>query len=407
MLPWYRLLLAGLVLLALTHSPVLAAGPMIEEIGFNAISAQEENISFKLNGPHLPKIFSIKNGQPRVVFDFPGVGYPGTRPRSIATKGNLVQLIRVGVHQEPAAKTRVVFDLVTTSSLDVKHQFDEATNTLTITIFQVGPGEAKSPPKVAAKKEGKKTASEPPLAQTPVPAAVVVDELPAGDQAPGAVQKQGSTTETPSSADVTQPAPLGLEPVPPTPAAAVPAKKAAKDKSPEITQAQDAKSSPPPAATGAKTSARPVPPTLTDQPSAPTATGGGAPPLLKNISFDANSSRGEMILFYLNEFYPPIVFGVEQGLPKVICDFMNTKSAPEVGSQIEAKGKHVEHIRVAQHQNPDKLRVVIDLAPGSNYDLQQVFFKEDNIFVIIVNQLGDNKGKTGAEATPSGSKDKK
>ncbi len=407
MLPWYRLLLAVLVALALLHSPVLAAGPMIEEIGFKAVSAQEENISFKLNGPHLPKIFSIKNGQPRVVFDFPGVGYPGTRPRSIATKGNLVQLIRVGVHQEPAAKTRVVFDLATTSSLDVKHQFDEATNTLTITIFQVGPGEAKSPSKAAAKKEGKKAASEPPPAQPPVPAAVVGGAVPAGDQIPGAAQEQGRTQETPSAADVTQPAPLSLEPVPTAPAAAVPAKTAAKDKGPEITPAQDTKSPSPPAAPGVKTSARPVPPTLTDQPSAPTATEGGTPQLLKNISFDANSSRGEMILFYLNDFYPPIVFGVEQGLPKVICDFMNTKAAPEVGPQIEAKGKHVKNIRVGQHHNPDKLRVVIELVPGSKYDLQQVFFKEDNIFVIIVNQLGDTKGKTGTETPPAGSKGKK
>ena len=32
-----------------------------------------------------------------------------------------------------------------------------------------------------------------------------------------------------------------------------------------------------------------------------------------------------------------------------------------------------------------RFRVTLELVPNKNYDLQQVFFKEDNLFVIIVN----------------------
>ena len=31
--------------------------------------------------------------------------------------------------------------------------------------------------------------------------------------------------------------------------------------------------------------------------------------------------------------------------------------------------------------------MVIDLEPNHSYDLQQVFFKDDNLFVIIVNTI--------------------
>ncbi|OQX18880.1 MAG: hypothetical protein BWK76_06270 [Desulfobulbaceae bacterium A2] len=405
MMSWYRFLLTCLPLLALLHVNALAAGPLIEEISFNAVSPQEETITFKLNGPHIPKIFSIKNGQPRVVFDFPDVGYKGGLPRTIAGKGGLVQAIRVGLHPAPAAKTRVVLDLVTSTSLDVKHQFNETTNTLVITIIQLDASAAKPSTKVPVQKDVKKTPPESPAEQPPVPKAVTGSALPVAPEPPPSLpqQEQAGPPAQQDAADIIQPAPLVVGP-PPGAAGETAAKTTAAAKGKVSSAAPETTRTVTPPAPGG-TSARPTPPTLSDAPAG--AAGSTTPPLLKNISFDANSSRGEMILFSLNDFYPPIVFGLEQGLPKVVCDFMNTKAAPEVSTHLETKGKHVEHIRVAQHQNPDKLRVVIDLVPNKNYDLQQVFFKEDNMFVIIVNLLNDSTGKTDvvpARQAPQGKK---
>ncbi len=108
---------------------------------------------------------------------------------------------------------------------------------------------------------------------------------------------------------------------------------------------------------------------------------------LLEISFDSSSNKGEMVIFRLNDFYPPTVSAIEEETPRVLCDFMDMQLGSEVNEEIAAKGKYVQRIRTARHGNPDKIRVVLDLSPDRDYDLQQVFFKNDNLFVLIVNEL--------------------
>ena len=93
-------------------------------------------------------------------------------------------------------------------------------------------------------------------------------------------------------------------------------------------------------------------------------------------------------MFKLNGFHPPAVHGVEEGIPRVICDFNNAKLGSATKKQIKANGQHVKVIRTSVTKKPEKVRVVIDLEPNRSYDLQQVFFKDDNLFVIIVNTIG-------------------
>jgi hypothetical protein len=52
-----------------------------------------------------------------------------------------------------------------------------------------------------------------------------------------------------------------------------------------------------------------------------------------------------------------------------------------------ANGNYVEQIRIVEHQDPEKIQVVVDLYPDQDYDLQQVFFRKDNLFVLIINKL--------------------
>jgi hypothetical protein len=111
---------------------------------------------------------------------------------------------------------------------------------------------------------------------------------------------------------------------------------------------------------------------------------------LLEISFDNSSNKGEMVIFRLNDFYPPAVSAIEEEeTPRVLCDFMDMQLAGEVNKEILAKGKYVQRIRTGRHGNPDNIRVILDLTPDKNYDLQQVFFKNDNLFVLIVNELSE------------------
>ena len=111
---------------------------------------------------------------------------------------------------------------------------------------------------------------------------------------------------------------------------------------------------------------------------------------LLEISFDNSSNKGEMVIFRLNDFYPPAVSAIEEEeTPRVLCDFMDMQLAGEVNKEILAKGKYVQRIRTGLHGNPDNIRVILDLTPDRDYDLQQVFFKNDNLFVLIVNELSE------------------
>ena len=99
-----------------------------------------------------------------------------------------------------------------------------------------------------------------------------------------------------------------------------------------------------------------------------------------------------MVLFRLNEFSPPTVSAIEKDNPRVLCDFMATNIDSSVQKTILTNGKYIERIRTAMHHDPEKVRIVLDLSPNRDYDLQQIFFRNDNLFVLIVNDLASNQG---------------
>ncbi|MGX9726247.1 MAG: AMIN domain-containing protein [Candidatus Electronema sp. VV] len=281
--------------------PALAA--QLEDIRFEAVSANEERVHFRLNQPVEPHSFPMKDGSPRMVFDFSGTSVSKRIKNSLETKGALIQRVRVGLHEN---KTRVVLDLV--PGRQVK-SFKEGGSILTVVVH-----DARVQP------EPRKAAAAPP------PAAAIWS--PTAEKAPEI--KPPVVRQTAS-----------LPPVKEQP-------------------------------TQAKPSA-------------------GAPPdtVLSTVIFDKNSNRGEMVMFRLNKFHPPVVFGLEEKKPRVVCDFQGTAAGERLPESIPADGKHVRSIRIERDEAGRKIRVVLDLAPNSSYDLQQVFFKNDNLFVLIINTLGN------------------
>ena len=115
-------------------------------------------------------------------------------------------------------------------------------------------------------------------------------------------------------------------------------------------------------------------------------------PLLFDVHFENTSNKGEMVLFKLNGFYPPTVTGEEEGTPLVICEFAGTRLDEKVVTDQAIHGEFIEQVRVQQLKDSDLVRVTLELVPNKNYDLQQVFFKEDNLFVIIVNSYDSLDG---------------
>ena len=438
------------ILLILFVSCGLAAAedtPQLLKIKHSILSPTSEQIVLQLNGSYSPKIFTLKDEKPRVVFDFAAMTPAKDVKNTTTPDGSIVKRIRVGTHGDDAPKTRVVFDVTTLKGVTYTQHFDEQSSSLVIRF--TGPekpamsrkqeAQAEPAPKAVEKagKEPTKTtvaatpepvASEPaavpappaeqPAAATqaaiptlpPLPAAEpVAAPQPKPDkpeEQPAPVAQKETATPQVASKKAEQPAPQPASPTKPEPAkpeASAPTKteKPAETKA-TAPPAETKKEAPPAAETADKQSPQPkaAPPQTSKadgeqtaekakavpaKPSNPLKTADN--PQLESIKFDPSSPKGEMVLFKLNGFHPPSVHGVEEGIPRVICDFNNTKLVDGNKNLIKTDGKFVKVIRTSKTKKPEKVRVVIDLEPNRSYDLQQVFFKEDNLFVLIVNTV--------------------
>ena len=360
-----------LVLFILIHAwfAVAADQKLLEDITFETASEDEERITFKLNGVYIPKIFAMKGERPRVVFDFPDIRPARLLNNNINTNGKFVKRIRMGIHSGPKPKTRVVFDLQTDKEVEFKHDFDTKKNALIISVYHAG-AEPDSRPDVQEGKndiapENLEQAEKTIPAQKPEATETLSEPEPETPE-----QEEKSTITSPPSAPVqtvVQPPDEKVEPAPQEPEAQQPEPKLS-DTQPADQQEEE--QIPVPAETSETVK----------------STG---PPVLRSITFDNSTNRGEMVLFKINDFQPPTVFGIEKGLPRVVCDFIGAEAAPDVPNVIKTDGKYVHTIRIGRENTPKKVRVVLDLTSSKNYDLQQIFFKDDNLFAIIINSLNN------------------
>ena len=429
-----------LALLLFCGLAAAAVRPELRDLRFSTVAPGTEKVVLHLNGSYSPKVFTMKGETPRLVLDFAGMTHStGVNPLTVVN-GALVQRIRVGVHPGEAPKTRVVLDLATLAGVSFDQRFDPAASTLTIELTGKGKAATPASPAVTGRTAPgptqKRTATrtmpstrlaKPPLAANTgkavapsVPAADTGKQLGAGaatgaigaaDGAPAAQQKEAAA-EPVAAAPARQDKPPQTTATPETPAATnAAATPAAATGQPAVADTAAGKAAPPVAAQGAattpgdqldRTAAAQAPQAAADDTTARTAApqtqaaagtaaapapAAPAGPVLESVTFDGKSPKGEMVLFKLNTFHPPEVHGVEQGIPRVICDFKDTRLADSAQNLIKTDGQHVKVIRLSKTVKPEKVRVVLDLEPNRSYDLQQVFFKEDNLFVIIVNTV--------------------
>ncbi len=113
---------------------------------------------------------------------------------------------------------------------------------------------------------------------------------------------------------------------------------------------------------------------------------------IRFIDFDASKPGEERVRFRLSGFYPPKISTREEQLPQVICDFPETILARDIEGQIVTGGNLVQRINVEKEKNVAGVRVVLELAQGKDFDLQQIFFRDDNIFVLVVREFVKERG---------------
>jgi hypothetical protein len=335
-------------------------GPLLEEITHEAVADNTEKLIFKLSATHSPKIFKIKGQKPRLVIDFFDTGYSARIRKITNADDHLIKSVRIGMHKDPP-KTRVVVDLRTEREYDYKVDSQEQDNTLTITFYF----ESKSTELVAEDQETVPAVESQEPQTIPVP---VIESAPEDTVAPPVAQTAEQPVIPPennvlssdeAAADVTDTQTVNDQ----------------QDTEPAEEMEINIKSQ------QAEERVNQIIANIKDPEPIP------ADPILLDVTFESTANDSEMVLFKLNDFYPPIVFGIEKGNPRVVCDFLDTGLASDIQTVIQTNGIFVSKIRTARHPNPEKVRVVLDLVPDKNYDLQQVFFKEDNLFVIIISEF--------------------
>jgi hypothetical protein len=398
----------------------VAGQKILEDIDFESLSGGRERITFKLNGPNIPRIFAIKGENPRVVFDFIDTKAARVLKNTINTNGKFITRIRLGFHTQPVLKTRVVFDLTTDSEVGFDHDFNADNNCLIITVFHQGEKSStvkpdqvnrKTPPPAGKSQPARKAEQTTPQLSpsTPPPQETTVQKplekktvAPAPEKAVSESVKDVVAEKKSETGKKTRPVQAkteeprkernGTQNLSHLESTSSSGKKtfrktaSSRKKVPEIKEKSEEKTVAPAAEKTPEAAEKPSASGIAKKLPLPDGLA-----LLNNVTFDNSSNRGEMVLFKLTTFYPPLIFGKETGHPQVICEFKRTAAAKELPAVIRTDGKYVRKIRINTSKATDKVQAVIDLTPGSSYDLQQVFFKEDNLFVIIVNPLSGKK----------------
>jgi hypothetical protein len=107
-----------------------------------------------------------------------------------------------------------------------------------------------------------------------------------------------------------------------------------------------------------------------------------------------------MIHIAVREFSPPKLLAIEGDAPRVVCDFFGAGLADTVKTHQTVDGNYVKRIRVGAHRDPSKTRVVLDLAPEYDYDVRQMYVKDQGIFILAITPATPESDAAKDDASP-------
>jgi hypothetical protein len=113
----------------------------------------------------------------------------------------------------------------------------------------------------------------------------------------------------------------------------------------------------------------------------------GSSKKILEIESDLTSPSAEMITIVLTGLFPPEAQVIEGKTPKIICDFPDVLMEKSIKRMIPINGKYVLQVRTGIHPPPEpKTRVVIDLAPNHDYEVEQLFYEKNNRYSMIIRE---------------------
>jgi len=113
---------------------------------------------------------------------------------------------------------------------------------------------------------------------------------------------------------------------------------------------------------------------------------------IRDIRVERISDQEERIIFTQKGLNPPEIFFLEENVPKIVCDFSETRLAGDVSRNISIKGKLIQNIRVGVHNKPKpRLRVVSDLVPGRKYKTDHMRSGKKDRYILIIRTIPESQ----------------
>ena len=110
---------------------------VVKKIEIRRLSNGSEMVSVFLDGFHVPNIFSLDGGNPRVVCDFAGVKPGPGLALNHDFSGKFIRSVRVAYHRAPSPKLRIVLDLVPDIPIDVSPYFFQKERLFSLTLSEL------------------------------------------------------------------------------------------------------------------------------------------------------------------------------------------------------------------------------------------------------------------------------
>ena len=108
---------------------------------------------------------------------------------------------------------------------------------------------------------------------------------------------------------------------------------------------------------------------------------------VKKIRVESAPGGEEKVLLWIDGFRPARHFALEGDRPRIVCDFYDTRLGKDADRRIQLNGRLIQQIRTGFYGGTrPKLRIVLDLVPGKNYEVDQVYYRKNKLYTITLKE---------------------
>jgi hypothetical protein len=112
-------------------------------------------------------------------------------------------------------------------------------------------------------------------------------------------------------------------------------------------------------------------------------------PLISGVRIDTGDPAEERLVVSLEGAPAPQIFLIDGDPVRLVCDFLGADMALAVPPSLRSGGRMIRQVRVAAHADPEKkVRIVLELSPGREYEVDEYFRSEESIYELIVRPAG-------------------